>query len=202
MKSTANPINEPEQTRGQMTPDLKILYRQNREFAKGYDGQNLTMRPRYSTVVLTCMDARVDPSHFLGLDLGDTIVLRNAGGRVTKDVERDLAMLWTMAAQFSNGNAPNLSLAIVHHTECGLEKLANPETQLRTSLKSGLSLRVLKSLAIADHAKSFNYDIQQLRNSVIVPKELIISAHLYNVHSGELQEVILPTRLIEGGILS
>ena len=172
--------------------ECNTLYDRHHRFAVGFDRGHLTIRPRYSTVVLSCVDSRVGPTHFHALELGDAIVLRNTGGRVTEAVERDLAILWTMASQFANDRAPGLSLAIVHHTDCGLEKLANSELQCAGSQKSGLDLSVLKRLAITDHDKSVKDDIERRRQSTLVPDERVVSAHLDNVNSGRLNQVVAP----------
>ena len=70
--------------------DLDTLYDRNEEFARTFDQGDLPILPRHPTIVLTCVDSRVDPAHFLGLELGDTLVLRNSGGRV-----------WSRAWRFS-----------------------------------------------------------------------------------------------------
>ena len=108
--------------------ELATLYDRNSEFARAFAFADLPIRPKLSTVVLTCLDARVDPAHFLGLEPGEILVLRNAGGRVTQDVERDVTFLWTLAAQM-DGGTPDLSLAIIHHTDCGVERLASTEAR-------------------------------------------------------------------------
>ncbi len=87
--------------------DLKELLDRNHSFATSFALGDLPIHPRMSITVLTCLDARVDPAHFLGLDLGDALVLRNAGGRVSPDVERDLALLWFLAIMFAEGGAPD-----------------------------------------------------------------------------------------------
>ena len=69
--------------------DLQKLIDRNSRFAAQYEG-NLTIMPRFSTMILTCGDARIDPAHFLGLELGDTFVFRNAGARVSKELELEL----------------------------------------------------------------------------------------------------------------
>ncbi len=73
--------------------DLDTLYDRNEGFARTFDQGDLPILPRRSTIILTCADSRVDPAHFLGLELGDTLVLRNSGGRVTDNVEQDVALL-------------------------------------------------------------------------------------------------------------
>ena len=79
-------------------PEISVLQERNRVFASGFDAGDLPMRPRMWTVVLTCVDARVVPSAFLGLELGDAFVIRNAGGRVTTAAVEDLAILSALGA--------------------------------------------------------------------------------------------------------
>jgi carbonic anhydrase len=68
-----------------MTSDsFTALLDRNQSFAEQFDAGDLAIRPRMSTIILTCLDARVDPAHLFGLELGDALVIRNAGGRVTK----------------------------------------------------------------------------------------------------------------------
>ena len=72
--------------------EIQILKRRNEIYAQNHQ-KGLTISPKFSTIILTCIDARVDPAHFLGLELGEALVLRNPAGRVTPEVERDLAIL-------------------------------------------------------------------------------------------------------------
>ena len=67
--------------------DLQTLLERNQKFAAEYKG-GLNSLPKFSTFILTCADARVDPAYYLGLELGDALVFRTGGGRVTDDVER------------------------------------------------------------------------------------------------------------------
>ena len=66
--------------------DLATLLNQNRTFAESFGDGHLPISPRMSTILLTCLDARVDPAHFFGLGLGDALVIRNAASRVTPAV--------------------------------------------------------------------------------------------------------------------
>ncbi len=81
--------------------NLTALLDRNRSFAEQFDAGDLAIRPRMSTILLTCLDARVDPAHLFGLGLGDALVIRNAGGWITSAVLRDLAILGVLA-----GNMP------------------------------------------------------------------------------------------------
>ncbi|MEE8294606.1 MAG: carbonic anhydrase [Sphingomonadales bacterium] len=175
--------------------DLDTLYQRNQGFARTFDQGDLPIKPRHPTIVLTCLDARVDPAHFLGLELGETLVLRNAGGRVTEDVEQNLALLSGMMGMMAGGKTPPLSLAIVHHTDCGVERIAAPEQRQALGKISGLKPEVLERMAISDHDASFKDDIERLRASELVPSDLEVSTHLYDVTSGKMTQVAAPAPL-------
>ncbi len=71
-----------------MTSDsFTTLIDRNRSFAEQFEAGDLTIRPSLSTIILTCVDARVDPAHFFGLGLGDAVVVRNTGGRINPAVK-------------------------------------------------------------------------------------------------------------------
>ena len=174
--------------------DLQNLIDRNRQFAAQYEG-GLALMPRLSTIVLTCADARVDPAHILGLELGDAVVFRNAGARVTHDVELELGILWALASRMAGERFRGIKLAIVHHTDCGFERLTNPDLGAALQTKLGLESAELDALAIADHTESLQADIERLRRSPLVPKELVVSGHLYDVADGIVREVAAPAPL-------
>lgn len=104
--------------------------------------------PKLGTVVLTCTDPRVDPAHFVGLELGDAAVIRNAGARVTPDVVRELGILSFLARRATGADKVAVELVIVQHNDCGAERLANPQVQM--ALKENLGIDVSQT-AISDH---------------------------------------------------
>ena len=174
--------------------DLQNLIDRNQKFASDYEG-NLTIMPQFLTVVLACVDARVDPAHVLGLELGDALVFRNAGARVTRDVELDLGILWTLGSRIAGDKFQGLALAIVHHTDCGMERLANPDLGNALSTNLGIDSAEIEALAITDHTESIHGDIQRLRRSSLVPNALVVSGHMYNVADGIMREVVAPAPL-------
>ena len=175
----------------------ETLLDRNREFAASYDAQTLEKRPLLSMVVLTCADPRVDPAHFLGLRLGDAVVLRNLGGRVTPEIEQALAVLGVMAKQFAQAGSPPLELAIIHHTDCGAEGFADPERRSQLSRASGLDEEKLQALAISNHHSSLADDIERLRESKLVPDALVVSASIYDVKTGVVRQVVNATAIRE-----
>ena len=93
-----------------MTTVSTLLERNERSLAHH---QPLPMKAALNTMVISCLDPRSDPAHVLGLEAGDALVIRNAGGRITADVERHIAMLAAMAKSMG---LPMFELVIVHHT--------------------------------------------------------------------------------------
>jgi carbonic anhydrase len=174
--------------------DLQVLLDRNQKFSAQYEA-GLQGMPKLTTFVLTCSDARTDPAHFLGLDLGDALVFRNAGARITADIELELGILWTMAAQMMGSNFQGFSLVIIQHTDCGLERLANPDMAAALSNRLNIEPSQIKAMANADHAQRLHEDVEHLRQSSIVPKNLVVSGHIYNINDGSIQEVIAPTAL-------
>lgn len=177
--------------------DLQKLIDRNEQFAAQYEG-GLTITPRFSTMVLTCADGRVDPAHFLGLELGDALVFRNAGARVTHDIELELGILWTLASALRGDQFQGLKLAIIHHTDCGFERLANPKLANLVINKLAVDRAEIDALAIPDHAQCIHEDIERLRRSPLVPRQLVVSGHLYDVADGHVREVVPPTALQSG----
>src|SRR6058998_3720235 len=89
----------------------------NEAFAKDFDKGDLPMPPARSVAVLACMDARLHPETFLGLDIGDAHVIRNAGGRASDDAIRSLII--------SSKLLGTREWFVIHHTNCGMEYFTN-----------------------------------------------------------------------------
>lgn len=175
--------------------DLVTLLERNRRFAADFSEGDLAIRPRLSTVVLTCLDARVDPAHFLGLELGDTFVMRNAGGRVTPAVLGDLAVLGFLASRLPGNAAAQRELAIIHHIDCGMSRLADPAAQQELAKRLGIEPADIASMAITDPAESVRADIETLRQMPGAPGSLVVSGHVYDVVTGSLSEIVEPNPL-------
>lgn len=170
------------------------LQERNREFAAHFDFAELGVRPRLSLIVLTCLDPRVDPTHFWRLQPGDAKVMRNAGGRVTEAVIQDLAFVTALLKQVAGETVP-LELAIVQHTECGAGRLSDPEFREAVATASGLDPAALARRGITDHREALLGDIDLLRNSPLNLPGLRVSGHLYDVKSGRVTELIAAVEL-------
>ena len=130
--------------------------------------------PARRLAVLTCMDCRLDPLQFLGLDLGDAHVLRNAGGRASDDAIRSLVV--------SHDALGTNEWLVIHHTACGMESLGD-------DLRRTLADHGLDPLAIDDPHQSVVDDVARLRRHPLVPPSVAVHGFLYDVETGRLTAV-------------
>ena len=181
-----------EQTTGIETADVATLLDRNRRFAGQFAAGDLKISPRMSTILLTCLDARVDPAHLFGLGLGDAVVIRNAGGRITPAVMGDLGILGVLAASFSQpGTSPRQpELVIIHHTDCGMSRLDNPAIKEQVAERLGLTVDEVSAMAIGDPTTSVRNDVERLRHTSGMPDHLLVSGFVYDVSNGTINQVV------------
>ena len=132
-------------------------------------------RPSRHLAVLTCMDARIDVFDVLGLHLGEAHVVRNAGGRVTDDVLRSLALsIHVLGVD---------TLVVMQHTECGLAGVTDDELRNLTGADLGF-------FPIDDHAGALREDIELLTTKPYLEPLKVIAGFVYDVESGEINELL------------
>jgi len=132
-------------------------------------------RPSRHIAIVTCMDARIDVFAALGLHLGEAHVLRNAGGRVTEDVLRSLAISSHMLGVDT--------VVVMQHTQCGLAGVTDEELQEQTGADLGFS-------PIIDHAIALGEDIELLTSTPYLEPVRVVSGMVYDVESGEITDVV------------
>ncbi len=180
--------------------DVQTLTDRNLEFASHFDQGDLAILPRLSTLVLTCLDARVDPAHLLGLELGDAVVMRNIGGRVTDEVIEHIAILLALGAVLSGSDsaAAALDLAVVHHTDCGASRFAIPQVRQKLGQAAGIGEAAIERLAITDPQTSVAEDLERLRAAATLPDDLVVAGYVYDVTDGHVREAFAPASLRPG----
>ena len=172
--------------------DLTSLYERNASFAENFDQGDLIMRPNFGTILLTCVDPRVDPAYFAKLDLGDALVMRTVGGRITDGVMLEVAVLWQLMKMAGGGAEPTLGLAIIHHNDCGMARFANPQVAAAISAHFGTA-DVVDTYAISDERHSVAVDVERALHSEHTPAGLTISGHRYDLKTGSLDQIVEPT---------
>ena len=175
--------------------DLETLLDRNRSFAEQFEGRELNIRPRLSAIIVTCLDARVDPAHVLALGLGDAVVIRNAGGRITPAVMGDLAVLSVLAANLPGPGAGQLQLVVIHHTDCGMGRLAKPPFRQQVAKRLSLSDDEVAAMAVTDPARTVQADLERLRHTPGTPDALIVTGLVYDVETGRIDQVAPPAPL-------
>jgi carbonic anhydrase len=162
----------------------------NRAFAAAGGHEGAVVFPNLRLFVITCLDPRVDPAHFLGLGLGDAIVVRKAGGRVTPEVINDVAFI-AQVAENVLPDGPLFEVAVIHHTQCGTAALADDTFRRRYAERIGAEQSSLREHAVLDPAATVMRDVERLRSAPPIPPRVTVSGHVYDVVSG-LVETVLP----------
>ena len=173
--------------------NTSVLFERNAQFAEQFDKADLPILPRLNTLLITCIDARVDPAHVLGLDLGEAVVIRNNGGRATQAVIEEITVLAAMVGKLTQ-STPAFHVMLMQHTQCGAQNFANPEFQ--AGLKENFGIDVSDS-AITDHELDLKRDVARLRDAKGIPGSLTVSAVLYDVKSGRLSSIAEPALLAD-----
>jgi carbonic anhydrase len=132
-------------------------------------------RPSRHLAIVTCMDCRIDVFAALGLHLGEAHVIRNAGGRVTDDVLRSLALSCHVLGVDT--------VVVMQHTRCGLAGVTDEELQKITGADMGF-------LPIADHAQALKEDVETLMSVPYLAPVKRIAGFVYDVETGEIQDVV------------
>ncbi|MEU6290579.1 beta-class carbonic anhydrase [Streptomyces sp. NPDC005047] len=156
------------------------LVEANARYAAEFSDAELAGRPALHTAVVACMDARLDVTAALGLRNGDCHVIRNAGGAVTDDVIRSLAI-----SQRALGTT---GVVLVHHTACGMETLTE---DFRHELELEVGQRPVWAVeSFQDVDQDVRQSIERVRTSPFLPHTDDVRGFVYDVKTGLLREVV------------
>lgn len=156
------------------------LLKRNYELGNVVPGDRSSAKPSLQVAILTCMDSRIRVFEIFGLKQGEAHVLRNAGGVVTDDMIRSLAL--------SQRKLGTREVLLVHHTNCGLEMVT--EDDFKDELEAETGLRPTWAVeAFKQVEQSVRGSMARLRRSPFIPHTDKIRGFVYDVHTGELREV-------------
>lgn len=153
----------------------------NQAYVALHGEEHLPIRPKTEVAIVTCMDSRLHVAQALGLALGDAHILRNAGGRVTDDMIRSLVI--------SQQQLGTREIVVLHHTDCGAQTFTNPEFPEQLQRDLGVDVSDKDFLPFTDIEESVREDMQLLKDSPLIPEDVIINGVVYDVDTGRMTEV-------------
>jgi carbonic anhydrase len=171
------------------TANIDPALERNRAFAAAGGHEGAVVFPNLRLFVITCLDPRVDPAHFLGLGLSDAIVVRNVGGRVTQEVINDVAFIGQIAENVLP-DGPLFEVAVIHHTQCGSGALADDSFRRTYAERIGAEESTLREHAILDPEATVKLDVERLRSADAISPRVTVSGHVYDVATGLVQTVM------------
>ena len=163
-----------------MDNTIDALLGNNEVFATGLAERHLDVEPQRQLAIVTCMDSRLDVFAALGLGPGEAHVLRNAGGIITDDVIRSLAISQRLLG--------TREVMLIHHTDCGMQKITDDGFRMELQETTGVS----PSFAI-ESFKDVDADVKQsilrVRHTPFLPHRDVVRGFVYDVDSHRLREV-------------
>jgi carbonic anhydrase len=156
------------------------LLRNNEAYADGFDMADLPLPPAKKLAVVACMDARLNPYAILGLKEGDAHVIRNAGGVVTDDEIRSLAISQRLLG--------TEEVILMHHTDCGMLTFTDDEFKASIQKDTGIKPQWAAE-AFPDLEEDVRQSIARVKASPFVPRKDSVRGFIYEVETGRLREV-------------
>jgi carbonic anhydrase len=156
------------------------LLKNNESFVQSFGKGDLPLPPARKIAIVACMDARLNPYPILGLELGDAHVIRNAGGVITDDEIRSLAI-----SQHLLGTE---EIMLIHHTDCGMLTFNDQEFASKLEEETGQRPH-WDAHSFPDLDQDVRDSIQRIKDSPFIPRTDSVRGFVYAVETGELREV-------------
>src|SRR4051794_36492568 len=156
------------------------LLRNAESYASNFDKGDLPLPPARKIAVVACMDARLNPYGLLGLHEGDAHVIRNAGGVITDDEIRSLAISQRLLG--------TEEIILIHHTDCGM--LTFTDDEFRRSVQDDTGIKPeWAAEAFPDVDEDVRQSIARIQASPFIPRKDSVRGFVYEVETGRLREV-------------
>ncbi len=177
---------------------IDTLTNRNEEFAVSRPAANSSLMPTLRTMIIGCVDPRVDPARVLGIEPGGAVVIRNVGGRVTPALLQELTMLGTISRVAGANIGGGFHLVVLHHTDCGITRLAGESAMLADYF--GVGEGEVATKAVTDPYTSVAVDVAALRAVPSLPGDWTVSGLVYDLATGKVETVVAPGPLrVAGG---
>jgi carbonic anhydrase len=173
---------------------FQTILSRNAEYAQNGFSPDLKIIPSRRTLILACVDPRVDPMDVLKLEAGEAAIIRNVGGRVNPSLIDTLDILRTVSKAGGNEIGIGWTLLLLQHTDCGIRGCLH-HAPGKLAAYMGVPEEGLSALAVEDPYKAIEYDIAALRANADMPADLTIAGVVYDVKTGRIDTVAPPVLL-------
>ncbi len=151
-----------------------------KSYAESFDKGDLPLPPARKVAIVACMDARLNPYGLLGLQEGDAHVIRNAGGVVTDDEVRSLAISQRLLG--------TEEIVLIHHTDCGMLTFTDDDFKAQIQSDTGIKPEWAVE-TFSDLDEDVRQSIARIKASPFIPKKDSVRGFVYEVETGNLREV-------------
>ena len=155
----------------------------NRRYQESFSLNGLAAQAKQGFALVTCMDTRIEPLSILGLKPGDAKIIRNAGGRITTDVLRSLALATTFLGV--------TRIAVMQHTGCALAHRTDDDIRSGFPPDQQEESRSWNFLAMPDPDAVLLSDVERVRACPLVPAGTPVEGWRYSVETGGIAQVVL-----------
>ena len=156
------------------------LLQNNERYSEDFDKGDLPLPPAKGVAVVACMDARLNVYGMLGLQEGDAHVIRNAGGVITDDEIRSLAISQRLLG--------TREIILIHHTDCGMLTFSDDELKAQIHEEAGIKPHFSME-AFSDLEEDVRQSIARIQASPFIPHKGSVRGFVYEVETGRLREV-------------
>jgi carbonic anhydrase len=183
--------------------NLDQMLQRNKDFAAQQSAAGMLMPllpralPNVKAIIITCADMRVDPAYVLGIKPGEAVVIRNIGGRVTPALLEELGLLGRIGQVAGEvpGGGGEFHIIVMHHTDCGMTRLASDPAMLAHYFQ--IPPGELKKKAVSDPRAAVAVDVATLRAIPALPAKWLVSGLVYDVATGLVEVVVPPAPIRE-----
>lgn len=168
---------------------LQTLAQRSAEFAQNDFNAELKIIPSRKTMIIGCVDPRVDPVDVLKLQPGEAAVIRNVGGRVNPALLETMAILRTVSKVGGCEVGEGWNLILLQHTDCGITGCLHHAPQLLAK-HMGVSPDDLPALEVADPYKAVAVDVAALKAHPNLPGGFTVTGLVYDVATGRIHTVV------------
>ena len=157
---------------------IDSLKSNNSQYSSDFSGKDVPGRAGKKLLILTCMDSRIIPHEVFGLDLGDVKVVRNAGGQLNPEVEKDIVL----ASHLLDCH----TIVIMPHTKCAMASLPLADVRQKLTDMSGKDFSEFNPRMIEDAHFKLRNDVESLRTNQLLKDGVEVFGAIYDVDTGQV----------------